>query len=87
MGIRKSFYVFMKIIWFVLWYVVAWRKKCRTGIIWLQQISASNMREKLAGKNQYVNYEEDYPEQIKRMREEFSDIKEDSNPCVVIYSF
>lgn len=52
-------------------------------------ISASDMRESLAGGNQYVNFEEDYPEQIKRMREEFSGmgIKEDSNPCVVIYSF
>ena len=52
-------------------------------------ISASDMRESLAGGNQYVNFEEEYPEQIKRMREEFSGmgIKEDSNPCVVIYSF
>lgn len=52
-------------------------------------ISASDMCESLAGGNQYVNFEEDYPEQIKRMREEFSGmgIKEDSNPCVVIYSF
>ena len=52
-------------------------------------VSASNICEKLTGKNQYVNFEEDYPEQIKRMREEFSGmgIKEDSNPCVVIYSF
>lgn len=52
-------------------------------------IRASDMCESLAGGNQYINYEEDYPEQIKRMREEFSGmgIKEDSNPCVVIYSF
>lgn len=50
-------------------------------------VSASEMCEKLAGKNQYVDYEEEYPEQIKRMREEFTGIEEDSNPCVVIYSF
>lgn len=50
-------------------------------------VSASSMCEVLAGKNQYVNYEEDYPEQVERMRKEFSGIEEDSNPCVVIYSF
>lgn len=50
-------------------------------------ISAADMCEVIAGKNEYVNFEEDYPEQVKRMREEFPGIEEDSNPCVVIYSF
>ncbi len=53
----------------------------------ITSVNASEMQEKLRGKNQYVNFEEDYPEQIKRMREEFTGIEEDSNPCVVIYSF
>lgn len=50
-------------------------------------VRASRMCEVIAGKNEYVNFEEDYPEQVKRMREEFPGIEEDSNPCVVIYSF
>lgn len=50
-------------------------------------VSTSSMCEKLAGKNEYVNFEEEYPEQIKRMREEFHGIEEDSNPCVVVYYF
>ena len=41
----------------------------------------------LKGGNEYVNFEEKYPKQIQRMREEFSSIQEDSNPCIVIYSF
>lgn len=53
----------------------------------ITSLSAADLCEVLAGKNEYVNFEEDYPEQIKRMREEFTGIEEDSNPCVVIYSF
>lgn len=53
----------------------------------ITSVNASEMQEKLRGKNQYVNFEEDYPEQIKRMREEFTGVEEDSNPCVVIYFF
>ena len=44
------------------------------------------MNEYLKGYNEYVNFEKDYPEQIQRMREELPDIKEDDNPCIVIYS-
>ena len=35
--------------------------------------------------NEYVNFEKEYPEQIHRMRKELPDIKEDDNPCIVVY--
>ena len=50
-------------------------------------VSASDMYTCLKGGNEYVNFEDKYPKQIRQMREEFSDIQEDSNPCIVIYSF
>lgn len=50
-------------------------------------VSASDMCRYLKGGNEYVNFEEEYPKQIQRMREEFSGIQEDDNPCIVIYSF
>ena len=53
----------------------------------ITSVSASDMCTYLKGGNEYVNFEEKYPKQIQRMREEFSGIQEDSNPCIVIYSF
>lgn len=53
----------------------------------ITSVSASEMCTYLKGGNEYVNFEEEYPKQIQRMREEFSGIQEDSNPCIVIYSF
>ena len=52
----------------------------------ITSVEASEMNEYLKGYNEYVNFEKDYPEQIQRMRKELPDIKEDDNPCIVIYS-
>lgn len=52
----------------------------------ITSIEASEMSEYLKGYNEYVNFEKDYPEQIQRMRKELPDIKENDNPCIVIYS-
>ena len=52
----------------------------------ITSVDAADISEFLKGKNEYDNFEENYPEQIQRMREELPDIHEDSNPCIVIYS-
>ena len=52
----------------------------------ITSIEPSEMSEYLKGYNEYVNFEKDYPEQIQRMRKELPDIKENDNPCIVIYS-
>ncbi|RHR82828.1 6-bladed beta-propeller [Odoribacter sp. AF15-53] len=52
----------------------------------ITSVEAADICEYLKGKNEYVNFEKNYPEQIHRMREELPDINEDSNPCIVIYS-
>lgn len=50
-------------------------------------VPASRMHEILKGGHEYVNYEEKYPEQIKRMREVLPEIAEDDNPCIVLWKF
>ncbi len=52
----------------------------------ITSVEASEMNEYLKGYNEYVNFEKEYPEQIHRMRKELPDIKEDDNPCIVVYS-
>ena len=52
----------------------------------ITSIEASEMSEYLKDYNEYVNFEKDYPEQIQRMRKELPDIKDNDNPCIVIYS-
>jgi hypothetical protein len=37
------------------------------------------------GKNEYVDFESNYPEQIKRLREKFPHVDEEGNPFLVIY--
>ncbi|OUN65994.1 MULTISPECIES: 6-bladed beta-propeller [Butyricimonas] len=51
----------------------------------ITSVEASEMNEYLKGYNEYVNFEKEYPEQIHRMRKELPDIKEDDNPCIVVY--
>jgi hypothetical protein len=49
-------------------------------------LNASDVKEFWVGKNQYVDFEAMYPEQIKRLREKFSNIDDEGNPFLVIYS-
>ncbi len=53
----------------------------------ITSLSASRIHNILKGTNGFVNYEEKYPEQIKRMREELPDIAEDDNPCLILWKF
>ncbi|MDR0421410.1 MAG: 6-bladed beta-propeller, partial [Proteiniphilum sp.] len=48
-------------------------------------VSAEFMREILVGKTKYVDFEAEYPEQVKRLRAEFPVIEEDGNPFLAIY--
>ncbi|MDR3266193.1 MAG: 6-bladed beta-propeller [Tannerella sp.] len=49
-------------------------------------LNASQVKPFWVGKNQYVDFESKYPEQVKRLREKFSHIDEEGNPFLVIYS-
>jgi hypothetical protein len=48
-------------------------------------IEAPYMKMFRDGKNEYVNFEEKYPEQVKRLREKFSHIDEEGNSFLAIY--
>ena len=48
-------------------------------------IEASEMKVFVTGKNEYNNFESQYPEQIKRLREKFPNINEEGNPFLIIY--
>lgn len=48
-------------------------------------IEASEMKVFVRGKDAYNNFESQYPEQIKRLREKFPNIDEEGNPFLVIY--
>lgn len=50
-------------------------------------IEASEMKVFVTGKNEYNNFESQYPEQIKRLREKFPNINEEGNPFLIIYYF
>ena len=41
----------------------------------------------VTGKNEYNNFESQYPEQIKRLREKLPNINEEGNPFLIIYYF
>jgi hypothetical protein len=49
-------------------------------------VDASSMKVVWQGKNEYSDFQSQYPEQIKRFREKFSSIDEEGNPFLVIYS-
>ncbi|MDR1338986.1 MAG: 6-bladed beta-propeller [Prevotellaceae bacterium] len=49
-------------------------------------VDASSMKTAWEGKNEYNDFRTQYPEQIKRFREKFSNIDEEGNPFLVIYS-
>lgn len=48
-------------------------------------VDASNMKNYVNGKNQYVDFESKYPQQIKNLREKFDYVDEDDNPYLVMY--
>jgi hypothetical protein len=48
-------------------------------------VDASSMKRMAAGNDGYNDYESRYPEQVKRLREKFPDIKEDGNPFLIVY--
>lgn len=50
-------------------------------------IEASEMKVFVTGKNEYNNFESQYPEQIKRLREKLPNINEEGNPFLIIYYF
>jgi hypothetical protein len=47
--------------------------------------NASEIKELHDGKNAYNDFEAEYPEQIKRIREKFPHVDEEGNPFLVIY--
>jgi hypothetical protein len=49
-------------------------------------IEPSSMKDMWIGKNEYNDFESQYPEQTKRLREKFSHIDEEGNPFLIIYS-
>ncbi|GHT52465.1 hypothetical protein FACS189440_22000 [Bacteroidia bacterium] len=49
-------------------------------------IEASDLKRIWDGKDEHNDFESTYPEQIKRLREKFSTVREDGNPFLVIYS-
>ncbi|GHT61475.1 hypothetical protein AGMMS50239_12460 [Bacteroidia bacterium] len=49
-------------------------------------IESSDLKRMWDGKDEYNDFESTYPEQIKRLREKFSTVREDGNPFLVIYS-
>jgi hypothetical protein len=48
-------------------------------------INASEIKELHNGKNEYNDFEAEYPEQIKRIREKFPHVDEEGNPFLAIY--
>lgn len=58
-----------------------------TGTEIYTSIEASEMKVFVTGKNEYNNFESQYPEQIKRLREKLPNINEEGNPFLIIYYF
>jgi hypothetical protein len=48
-------------------------------------VDAPDMKEVWVGKNEYNDFESQYPEQIKRLREKFPHIDEEGNPFLIIH--
>lgn len=49
-------------------------------------IDAERIKTMWDGKDEYNNFEEEYPNQVKNLREKFDTIREDGNPFLIMYS-
>ena len=51
----------------------------------ITEISALNMKPFVDGRDEYNDFEKDYPEQTARLRQIIPSIEVDDNPCLIIY--